>query len=109
MSSIQSNAPFIILPNVIVLSVIMMSDVMPSFTMLYDFTLIYVMMSVVALSFCHCRGIHISVAVRDGEKNLYNVDASAYLTLCVTVERYVAVCLPLKARCQCYKTVFLRH
>lgn len=26
---------------------------------------------------------------------------SAYLTLCVTVERYVAVCLPLKARSLC--------
>jgi len=27
--------------------------------------------------------------------------SSAYLTLCVTVERYVAVCLPLKARSLC--------
>ena len=27
--------------------------------------------------------------------------SSAYLTLCVTVERYVAVCRPLKARALC--------
>ncbi len=27
--------------------------------------------------------------------------SSAYLTLCVTVERYVAVCRPLKARAIC--------
>ena len=26
---------------------------------------------------------------------------SVYLTLCVTIERYVAVCLPLKARSLC--------
>ena len=26
---------------------------------------------------------------------------SAYLTLCVTIERYVAVCRPLKARALC--------
>ena len=27
--------------------------------------------------------------------------SSAYLTLCVTIERYVAVCRPLKARAIC--------